>query len=1694
MSHHVRQQEKSRGRWLFLLYLCDDYEQVDRETVGRHELCDENDTLLEAVQCFEQIEKLRAPVDVVYQFDSFLDIDLHRFTTPRGMPRSDFECPDQHCLRRYLRWQGEDGEGGSGWEVARHASYKSIDTGKTETLKQFFEWAERPIRDAAGIVVVFAGLGVGDKRSIVGNVEHDSDYGRLFSICDDKSAKDALSPIEVQYGLEMLVNEYRDGEPIDVLGFDMSSMQFIEVAYQFMGLARTVVASQNNGFDPFWPYAELLRKMSRLISRKERNGNYIGPGDTGNEFVRTVGRKLAAIAQRADRGRTNLPHDERPIVSAIDVGQLDVVARSMDTLFLNLLQSLGDNAIWEMRDAVFRDLKAFHRKGVERTKMSRGVVAYDLRHMLLLIRKHLHAIRDVRGVLYVWCNEQLRALYDPDADDPLFDRKVARDESTATNEQEQRTNEVRKWLREQVWQFLWTQMGEREVDERHTGGPTDCVETSRLWRQLSLLNIDEEGNVVCPKLDAFERRGNTRDDLIGYPKFAQNKFTLDGRRAPVRGLQIDALIDEGNAFLHQLKERFERLSVAQLERSAATARHLLSITDDVIALVSPPPSDDQTALSGFRRHTREANRSAVQHCIIAQFACADESNDVADSGNGLPTPWQCGISIYRPEHLDRLAESQYLDFAFHRRVHWVSLLAAVNLIRKHAGQLWNVVSSLLSTCTGEGRDELLRRLAGPNSVMDRFGKQFQVLQNPLTLTLTVTEDQDVRSAGRGPNVVSHETDPTHRLVARDDGLFYKLTLETNLPDAFVDTSKSSLNRHRAQQAIERLEAIINPVTNRGRSGLDTMESYARDLGEDIFQGIDLEKHCNGDSVPHLHLQLPIALMGLTWEVMNDGFGGLCERFAISRQAIIEAGTARPPGNRTSAKIRILIIGDPLLSDAVLHAYGASQLSGAVDEAHAVEELFRDLKRKLPGTVDLQECDVLIHKNVTGHDVRQLIRMGTYDIIHFAGHAMFNEAAPDRSSWLMSDGELHAQEIANTLKNCTSRPWLVYANACESAMSGTPSRKPTHRTNVYGLGTAFTNNGVTAYLGPLWPIGDYVAEQMATDFYQGLLLERATIGEALFVAKRNAKQRLEGALATDLSWAGMIVYGDSRMKLLDSLGVGGSSGAQSGHGATSPGLAPRLNAEQTAQRGRLKRLRKFTSTGQPIQPMQASVRSTRQRIDVKGHPLWRAAHRRQERLVEVKDEEIALELRQINGLRYWQFVKHDDDDFSGLPGSPLRRHVEANQRLRYRIGIGVAQHVDDVSRIVGHWRVPVAVGHNVSQWFEPWDRRSVDRESVIQVGSESDLRELDPREFRRLTRRLRKRPEGRILLLLHDAFGSTRHLVDALGPDFIRRAAREYVAVLGFDHWSLQRSAVEIADQLWDQVATLLGAGAKSDRRDGENVVDVIGVGRGGLVARMLAEGENVDSPPDSTRRSLRRKLFNTVALVGTPSFGSRLAVSDDWGIIADLLANCAHLDTSGYYAQMSFALAQLAALSPFHDQHDLSERAASLLLADTKSAPCWPPNGVRYGVAAAAFAPAAEVAAFRIVHECCAPPLRSERTSRLPFEPHDLVVATNDVWAPTSRPLPHGDDYDGQVKSSGARRDPSSRVRNTHRPAVRTLLIEPDEIAFYAKILGPTVHSVEAPSDVDRHERNGVHHTNLISCLECQQFLRNLLFGEHQQE
>jgi CHAT domain-containing protein len=102
----------------------------------------------------------------------------------------------------------------------------------------------------------------------------------------------------------------------------------------------------------------------------------------------------------------------------------------------------------------------------------------------------------------------------------------------------------------------------------------------------------------------------------------------------------------------------------------------------------------------------------------------------------------------------------------------------------------------------------------------------------------------------------------------------------------------------------------------------------------------------------------------------------------------------------------------------------------------------------------------------------------------------------------------------------------------------------NQNDVYGLASAFLDHGASVFIGPLWRINDNVAARVARTFYQHMLKERQTVGEALRLAKVEAKadtfDRLRNGGAKDrlehISWAGLVVYGNSTATFGQRLGA------------------------------------------------------------------------------------------------------------------------------------------------------------------------------------------------------------------------------------------------------------------------------------------------------------------------------------------------------------------------------------------------------------------------------------------------------------------------------------------------------------------------------------------------------------------------------
>ena len=64
-----------------------------------------------------------------------------------------------------------------------------------------------------------------------------------------------------------------------------------------------------------------------------------------------------------------------------------------------------------------------------------------------------------------------------------------------------------------------------------------------------------------------------------------------------------------------------------------------------------------------------------------------------------------------------------------------------------------------------------------------------------------------------------------------------------------------------------------------------------------------------------------------------------------------------------------------------------------------------------------------------YEILQLLQSGDFDIVHFAGHAVFGPEYPDRSGWQFKDDEVLT---ASKLEGVERAQKLIVANACISA--------------------------------------------------------------------------------------------------------------------------------------------------------------------------------------------------------------------------------------------------------------------------------------------------------------------------------------------------------------------------------------------------------------------------------------------------------------------------------------------------------------------------------------------------------------------------------------------------------------------------------------------------------------------------------------
>ena len=362
--------------------------------------------------------------------------------------------------------------------------------------------------------------------------------------------------------------------------------------------------------------------------------------------------------------------------------------------------------------------------------------------------------------------------------------------------------------------------------------------------------------------------------------------------------------------------------------------------------------------------------------------------------------------------------------------------------------------------------------------------------------------------------------------------------------ATVSVREAKVNPYFARRLPDRLREA-RCATDAARFG----RLWANYLIPDEFHGVI-------ESSSHLTLVLDETTACFPWEMValrgrkdSRFLGPDFELSRLFRTLMSEAPGVAPPLND---ELRVLVIADPCSGKLALPCARKEGL--AVTEAirHANDMWRGKANYKFSVTLRLgshqeqEDPEIALANARKGRKDRDVVESagpceplellslildGNYDVIHYAGHGVFDPKG-GRMGWVFEgDCVLSAAEIFRVRRV----PRLVFANACFSAATGEVNP---HSQRV-GLAQAFFARGIQNYIGTGWEVQDQAALDVASWFYRQMLgivsvegkeemydtAPPATIGRALAAARRAVMDR------PSTTWGAYQHYGTANAKLL-----------------------------------------------------------------------------------------------------------------------------------------------------------------------------------------------------------------------------------------------------------------------------------------------------------------------------------------------------------------------------------------------------------------------------------------------------------------------------------------------------------------------------------------------------------------------------------
>ncbi len=348
-----------------------------------------------------------------------------------------------------------------------------------------------------------------------------------------------------------------------------------------------------------------------------------------------------------------------------------------------------------------------------------------------------------------------------------------------------------------------------------------------------------------------------------------------------------------------------------------------------------------------------------------------------------------------------------------------------------------------------------------------------------------------------PYLLNSTPDPVYLIVRRENDtrkhIGFRSSVLTSGEKATVITGVVDVNK-------AELDCHLRKIQGDQRS-FDILDDFGHQLAEMILPPEVMTV------LPEMG-DLPIVVVHDTlgaripWEAIQiNGWApsicsGLSRRYAADNLSTAKWLEKRKYGN----ELDLLLVINP-----------TEDLCGAEEEGTRIHKLF--------DSHPLVNISELRGKEATKQRLNQVFQSGKYDVVHYAGHAYFDEQEPSRSGILC-----HGNDILSgaELAGLGNLPGLVFFNACEAGRVRVKEKD--QKVNIenrihenVGLAEAFLRGGVANYVGTYWPVGDASAKVFAQTFYLALL-ESLSIGRALLAGRKAVKKM------NSVDWADYIHYG------------------------------------------------------------------------------------------------------------------------------------------------------------------------------------------------------------------------------------------------------------------------------------------------------------------------------------------------------------------------------------------------------------------------------------------------------------------------------------------------------------------------------------------------------------------------------------------